>query len=71
MQRWKLVNIFDSHKHDVFLMIITMQLSALTARNKHTFTPVFTIESSLTVILKDQICVIMSQTLAFDHSPDK
>ncbi len=28
MQRWELVDIFDCHKHDVFLMILTSKLSA-------------------------------------------
>ncbi len=70
MQRWELVDIFDYHKHDVFLMIFKSKLSALTAGSETTHLYLyflFRYESSPTAaeILKGQICVIMKQTLTF------
>ncbi len=62
MQRWELVDIFDYHTHDVFLMVLTSQLSALTAGNRTTHSHLyflFRYESSYTA------AEMMNQTLTF------
>ncbi len=62
-------HLFYYHKHDVFLMVLTSQLSALTAGNKqHMYTYIY-----CSVInpprqwhrCRNAKCVIMNQTLAF------
>ncbi len=73
MQRWELVDVFDYHKHDVFLMILMSQLSALTAGNKTTHLYLYFLfrygsTPPAAQILKGYIFVIVKHTLASHFS---